>query len=137
MRGLRLKMADYLIVGCLLVAGLAGLWYNLHYGLTAGQKYVVISVNNRQVAELSLSDSDKYEYTFSFGDAEELLAVIEVDEGRVRMLPLEKDLCPRGICSHTGWITHSYESIVCLPNQIMVVFSGDPGDEEDIDGITY
>lgn len=137
MQRFRLRLADYVIMGCLLAAGLLGLWYNMQHGFAAGQKYVVISIDNRPVAELSLGENDCYEFPFTFGDAKEHRAVIEVEGGRVRMLPLGSDLCPRGICSHTGWIKHSYESIVCLPNRIMVVFSGTSPDHEDIDGITY
>ncbi len=51
------------------------------------------------------------------------------------MLPLSRELCPRGICSHTGWISRNYQSIVCVPNRIIVAFSDKKLDG--VDGVTY
>ncbi len=135
MQKLQLKPADYIIIGLLIIAGLAGFWYNYHHGGQGQQKYAVIHVDNKVVAELSLNDSDHYHYIFTFGDEAQHEAVIEVDGGRVRMLELDASLCPRGICAHTGWIEHSYESIVCLPNRIMIVFR--EADSDGLDGITF
>ncbi len=126
-----------MIIALLLLAGAAGLWHNLQQGRGMQQKYAVIYVNNRPVKELSLSGGDRYRYSFFFGAEDRHQATLEVDGGRVRMLPLPEELCPKGICAHTGWIAHGYESIVCLPNRIMVVFSGVSRHDGDIDGITY
>lgn len=136
---LKIKIADYIIVGALLLWGLAGFWLNLQEANAAEQKYAVIYVQNQRVAELSLSVSDQYNHTIQFGKNNEHSAVIEVKNGQIRMLPLEDELCPKAICSHTGWITYSYESIVCLPNQIMIVFTERTSGSGagDIDGITY
>lgn len=138
MRKILLKPADYLIIAALLLAGLAGLWYNLQAGGRFQPKYAIVYVDNQQVAELSLSEKERFLYAISFGNEGQHHAVLELEEGRVRMLPMGQALCPKGICSHTGWITYPYESIVCLPNRIMVVFSAAPGARDnDIDGITF
>ena len=136
---LKIKIADYVVVGAILFWGLAGFWLNLQEVSAAERKYALIYVQNQQVTEISLSDNDQFSYSFSFGDNDEHTAVIEVEDGRIRMLPLDEGLCPKAICSHTGWITYSYESIVCLPNQIMIVFTETAagGSMENIDGITY
>lgn len=136
---LKIKFADYIIAGTLLVWGLVGFWFNLQEVSAVEHKYAVIYVQNRQVVELSLISDDHFSYSFQFGDENEHTAVVEIQEGRIRMLPLDEELCPQGICAHTGWIVYSYESIVCLPNQIMVVFTENTtdGNKEDIDGITY
>ena len=120
-----------------MVAGLAGLWYNLDRGGMSEQKYAAVYIDNKPVAELSLAESDRYAYTIHFGEEGQHEAILEIEGGRVRMLPLDESLCPRGICSHTGWISHHYESIVCLPNRIMVAFTQSPGDPDRIDGVTY
>ncbi|MDY6825660.1 MAG: NusG domain II-containing protein [Bacillota bacterium] len=135
----KIRVADYLIVGLILVIGVTGFWFNLNEVRAAENKYARIYVQNRLVAELSLPPGDSFTYEFKFGDKGQHTAVIEVDDGRIRMLPLSEDLCPQGICSHTGWIEHSYESIVCLPNQIMIVFVEDSFEKEerDIDGVTF
>ena len=45
---------------------------------------------------------------------------MEINEDEVRMLPLSKELCPQGICSHVGWIEFPGEVIVCLPNRLVL-----------------
>lgn len=137
MQKLRFKPADYIIIGLMVIAGLVGLWYNVQQGGRMQQKYVTVYVDNKMVAELSLGDSDRFQYTFPFGEAGQYQAVIEVEGGRVRILEMGSDLCPKAICSHTGWIVHTYQSIVCLPNRIMIVFREDASAEDAVDGVTY
>jgi len=136
---LKLKIADYFVVGLILLIGAAGFWFNLQKAGAVEHRYAVIYLGNEKVAELSLANDDAFEYKFGFGEDERHEAAVEVKDGRVRMLPMGDELCPKGICSHTGWIAHSYESIVCLPNRIMVVFAEAPEGtgNNDIDGITY
>jgi hypothetical protein len=139
MGSIRIKVIDYLVIAALLLWGVAGFWLNWQAASAAGPKYARILVQNRQVTELSLTPGDRFDYTLYFGENNQHSAVIEIDDGRIRMLPLSEELCPRAVCSHTGWIEYSYESIVCLPNQIVVVFSDSsrPGEAEGIDSVTY
>jgi hypothetical protein len=135
---LRLKIADYLIVGSILAWGIAGFWFNVQGVDAAEQKYATIYVENKKVAEISLAPGDRFTHTFQFGENGESSAVLEIESGRIRMMPLDEGLCPKAICSHTGWIAYSYESIVCLPNQIMIVFNEpSAGEDEGIDGVTF
>ncbi|NLA26645.1 MAG: NusG domain II-containing protein [Firmicutes bacterium] len=137
MEKLRLKAADYVVIAVLLLAGCVGLWLNLQRSGTSERKYLTIHVDNEAVAELSFTPDDQFTYSFPY-DQGRHEAVLEIEGGRVRMLPLPQELCPRGICSHTGWIGSPYESIVCLPNRIMVIFSQTPkGRDNDIDSITF
>ena len=139
MQKMKIKIADYFIVGFILFLGLAGLWFNVQEAGASGQKYAVIYLENEQIAELSLSPGESFEYTFNFGDDEEHTARVEIDDGKVRMLPMGEELCPRGICAHTGWIEHSYEHIICLPNRIKISFVEGTADQNDrdLDGVTY
>ncbi len=139
MPAMKIKIADYIIVGIILFSGLAGLWFNVQEAGAVGQKYAVIYLENEQIAELSLTPGVVSEYTFNFGPSGEYTAKVEIDDGKIRMLPMGEDLCPRGICAHTGWINYSYESIVCLPNQIRIAFVEDTleRDDLDLDGVTY
>jgi len=133
---LNLKTADYCIITALIIAGLAGLWVNLQQGVGSRQKYALIYVDNQLVAEISLGENDRFQHMFPFGESGQYQAVIEAEEGKVRLLEMDADLCLRGICAHTGWIAHPYESIVCLPNRIMVVFR-EAAAEKDLDGVTF
>lgn len=139
MGAIKIRVADYLVIAFILLWGVAGFWLNWQTAGAAGPKYAKVFVQNRQVAELSLTPGDQFEYLLTFGDNNQYTARLEIDDGRIRMLPLSEDLCPRAVCSHTGWIEYSYESIVCLPNQIVVVFSDSshPGADDGIDSVTY
>ncbi|MEW6552760.1 MAG: NusG domain II-containing protein [Actinomycetota bacterium] len=50
---------------------------------------------------------------------------LEVADGRARMVD---SACPDKLCVKTGWISSPGESIVCLPNRVVIeVVSGDGG----------
>jgi len=132
---IKLKKGDYLVITFIALLGLITLWFNLQQADASTRKYVAIYVENRLVTELSADLNDTYHYSFNFGEGH--IAEIEIANGRVRMLPLDDELCPKGICSHTGWISSSHESIVCLPNRIMVTIAERSETGNDIDGITY
>ncbi len=133
----KLKFADVIVVGTIIFFGISGLWSNLQPENRTERKYAEVYIENSLRAELSLAPGESYNHRFEFGEDNQNEAVVEVDDGRIRMLPMGEDLCPKGICSHTGWISQPYESIVCLPNQIMIVFSESAADDEKLDGVTF
>ncbi len=136
---IKLKKIDYIVVLAILIWGLAGFWFNIQQVGAAEQKYATIYVQSQQVAELSLSSNDRYDYSFNFGESGEYTAHVEVEDGRIRMLAMDDELCPKHICSRTGWIEYQYEKIVCLPNQIMITFNESTrgNDRQEVDGVTY
>lgn len=111
--------------------------FGLNFQLAAGpaQQYLSVHVDNEFVMEISFDESTDKQVEIPFGAENEHTAVLEISGGRVRMLPIDQDLCPRGICSHTGWISREYQSIVCVPNRIVVSFS--ERQEDNVDGVTY
>ncbi|NLC11839.1 MAG: NusG domain II-containing protein [Firmicutes bacterium] len=133
---MRLTFWDKSIIVFVLLLSALGFFANLTLEGESIQKYVAVHVNNELAVEFSFSQHDEAQFTVPFGPGNEFEAVLEVKEGRVRMLPISRELCPRGICSHTGWIEKSYETIVCVPNRIVVSFQEKPG-IDDIDGVTY
>jgi hypothetical protein len=42
---------------------------------------------------------------------------IQTQDGRVRVVD---EISPLHICSYQGWIDSSYETIVCLPNKVVI-----------------
>jgi hypothetical protein len=58
--------------------------------------------------------------------------LLELKDGRLRVK--ESD-CPRRICLHTGWIQHPGETIVCVPNKMVIEInaSGSPR----VDAVAY
>lgn len=99
-------------------------------GSNEGDKYVTIQVNGELVKKISLSQNSQSEmYDFEFNDH---IGYIEVKNGAVRMLEMDTDICPQGICSDMGWMDKGYQSIICLPNKIVVNFEEKNGNEIDI-----
>lgn len=132
---MRLTFWDKFFIALVLLLSLAGFVFNFSLDAVTEQQYIVVHVDNDFVMEISFNKETEDRVEFSFGNEDEHTAVLEVSQGRVRMLPMSKDLCPRGICSHTGWIERSYQSIVCVPNRIIVSFR--EAKPDDVDGVTY
>ena len=132
---IRLTFYDKLFIAFVLAVSIGVFLLNLRLDAAAEQKYLTVHVNNELVMEFSFNNKTEQQISFSFGEKKEHLAVLEISGGRVRMLPLSRELCPRGICSHTGWISRNYQSIVCVPNRIIVAYSDKKIDG--VDGVTY
>ncbi|MBO8168951.1 MAG: NusG domain II-containing protein [Thermoanaerobacteraceae bacterium] len=79
-------------------------------------RYLVISVDNQVVERLELTPTMSREVMVPFGRG---TAVFQIVNGRVRILPMPKKLCPKGICSDMGWIEKPGEFIICMPNKIV------------------
>ncbi|KOA20384.1 hypothetical protein CLHOM_12030 [Clostridium homopropionicum DSM 5847] len=94
---------------------------------------IVIKVDNKLEKSIPLNNQGKSKiYEFNFNKN---IGYVEVENGRVRMLEMNKEICPNAICSDTGWIDKGYQSIVCLPNNIVVTIEGNKN--ESIDAWVY
>ncbi len=90
---------------------------------------IIIKVDNKLEKSISLQNQEESEiYKFNFNKN---IGYIEVKDGKVRMLEMDREVCPDAICSYTGWIDKSYQSIVCLPNKIIVTIEGSKDEEID------
>lgn len=48
------------------------------------------------------------------------VATLEVKGGALRLAPTSSHYCPERICMQTGWIQQPGESIICVPNKLVV-----------------
>lgn len=55
---------------------------------------------------------------------------VEIDRGRVRVT---ESACPDRICVHRGWISRGQDSVICVPNRVIVRLENSPGE---IDAVT-
>ena len=62
-------------------------------------------------------DNNKYVVNGDNGEV-----VIVVSDGRIKV---DSENSPLHLCSRQGYISNTYESIVCLPNKIVINISGD------------
>lgn len=79
---------------------------------------VIVQQDETVVLQLTQEEMEKdgiYDFEFDGG-----IGYIEVKEKNVRMLPMDKNICPEGICSKTGWIDSNPKTIVCMPNRLVV-----------------
>ncbi|MCL4417561.1 MAG: NusG domain II-containing protein, partial [Actinobacteria bacterium] len=60
--------------------------------------------------------------------------VIIVRDSRVRVT---ESPCPDKWCSESGWIDKGGESIICLPNKVVVSIKSGSGSKEKVDAITF
>ncbi len=126
---------DKLFASLIVVSSLVLFFLNFQLSAGPAQRYVAVHVDNEFVMEISFAENTDRLVNIPFGKDGEYTAVLEIDDGRVRMLPMGEELCPRGICSHTGWISNGYQSIVCVPNRILVTFS--ERQDNGVDGVTF
>ncbi|MDR2526091.1 MAG: NusG domain II-containing protein [Oscillospiraceae bacterium] len=57
--------------------------------------------------------------------------VVEIAQGRARVRTAP---CPDQLCVHTGWLTHSGETAVCLPQRVSVELVGG---KTAVDGVAF
>jgi len=75
-----------------------------------GKKAVLIYQNQRLIEEVNL-EKDKAVF-LKEGNMQ-----IEINAQRVRVA---KSVCPQHVCMHMGWIKYSGQTIVCVPNQVLI-----------------
>jgi hypothetical protein len=90
------------------------------------------------VAVVTIDGNIYGEYPLS----EDISERIEFDDGAYNILTIKNGFaeiseasCPDQICVHHNHIRYSGETIVCLPNKLVVEISG--GQDNGIDGSTY
>lgn len=83
---------------------------------------VSIYVDGRLFAEKNISEN-------SVTDVDGMMTVV-IENGKVYA---QNSVCPSGVCEHSLPITKSGDSIICLPNKIMIKISGE-GETDAISG---
>jgi hypothetical protein len=131
---LRLKKGDLLIVAFVLLA-VAALLADRYLPAVAGGRLLRIELEGRLVNEISFDAATRERLVVQMPAGE---ATVEIAEGRVRILEMPRDICPLGLCSAVGWVEQSGESIVCLPNRLVLTVLGGPADEfrQSLDAVT-
>uniref|UniRef100_A0A7C3MIU2 NusG domain II-containing protein n=1 Tax=Dictyoglomus thermophilum TaxID=14 RepID=A0A7C3MIU2_DICTH len=108
-----MKKANLLIFILLISSIISIIYLFLPKGET---KFLVIQVENREVLRIPLTklkSGDKYKVKGPLGDS-----IFEYIEGKgVHMI---SSPCPDKICIKQGFINKTGESIVCLPNRVII-----------------
>ena len=115
------KKADVILLIVLVLLG-AGLSLLSASAGSAGQQ-VEVSVDGQLYGTYSLSEDQ----TIEINDTN----VCEIKDGEVNMIQAD---CPDQLCIHQGPIHIQGETIVCLPNRVVVEITGNDKDEQ-LDGV--
>ncbi len=101
-----MKKGDILVIASVLVLALAsGLFFIL--GGSSGQR-VIISQNNEELYSLSLNENKTVELSGN---------TVEIKNGRVE---IKNATCKDRLCVKHKAIENKGESIICLPNKVIV-----------------
>lgn len=88
-------------------------------------KVAKVYYNNELVLTIDLNT--KYDETYNVKGFNGNVEVV-VHDGKVK---IKNEISPLNLCSKQGYISKSYESIVCLPNKIVIKIE----DNEELDTI--
>ena len=105
------------------MAGAALLWIQLTKEEGA---QVVVEVNGVKTASYPLSEDNSVTIE-GFGGGAKLLVIED------HVATVAKASCPDQLCVHQPDIQYQGQTIVCLPNRVVISIEG--GDEADVDGI--
>lgn len=123
MRNFKVKKADIIIAAAVLVA--AAIVFLCINSFADPGKTVEVEQNGTVVAEFELGTDAVYEVK----NDGKVTNTVEIKNGAARITSAD---CPDKICVHHREIKKSGESIICLPNKVVVSVSG--GDKE-VDGV--
>jgi hypothetical protein len=148
MRGLdpkeTLKITDVILAGLIVLAAVVPAAMQLRPGqsdhqLSAAGHLVIVEVYGKRIHTIPFSEiSGASALNIQAGDGREARLEI-LESGAVRII---ESTCPDKICVRTGWISRPGQSIVCLPNRVVVRIEGSgikhgQGQGHDLDAITY
>lgn len=106
------------IILCLVLFIISGSLYGLYILTSKKATNAKVYYNNSLILNIDLSKKEDNYYTVTGYNGE---VKIEAMDGKVRVVD---EISPKHLCSKEGWISNSYESIICLPNKIVINIEG-------------
>lgn len=123
----RITKFDLLLIGALLIVGLAGLLFVTMYThkrngstvqiLTAGKVYGTYDLTNEKEVPIIIDGT--------------VTNTLQIANGKAKMIKAD---CPDKLCLHQRAIARQGETIVCLPNKIVIEIHG--GEQAELDGVS-
>ena len=119
------RKSDLVAVAALVIAALA-VWTGLLFALSGEHMTVQIYSDNELFLQISLPAEDQ---TISIPDKQ---LALEIKNNRIGVLETD---CPDQTCQKTGYISRPGQSIICLPNRVVVQIAGQSDTDSGIDAI--
>ena len=112
------KWDKIIFCSLLIICVISSLYVYVIENTGSNETKAIIQVQGKVIKEIPLKKYVKSKlYKFNFNGNN---GYIEIQNGNVRMLEMNRNICPKKICSNTGWISKKYEVIACLPNKLEV-----------------
>ena len=108
-----------LVVIAMAVIGAVTIWG----GNEAAGATVVVSVDGEEVERCALAEFPDADQQYSYNGYTLTVSLTETFSGEMGLRVSESD-CPTQDCVHTGEISRSGQSIVCLPARIIIQLEG-------------
>lgn len=125
---LRKYKKEVIFIAALIVSGLALLVGVLLFSKEGGQ--VVVTVSGNEVASFSLDEDRTYLIEGKDGGTNLLI----IQDGKAHM---ESASCPDGLCINMGKIHAAGQSIICLPNEVVVSVEKSQPSADDVDIVVH
>lgn len=117
-----MRKNDWILIVAVLVVATA--WLGIHFFQpTQDTGTVVVSIDGEEYGSWPLSE----DCTVEIEGTNQLL----IKDGKADMIWAD---CPDQLCVHQKAITREGESIICLPNKVVVSIAG--GQEREVDAVT-
>ncbi len=113
---------DFILIGVVLFVFI-GLTIFINFNSKSGNKALVY-YDNKLVLEVNLDQKRQFYNVLGYNGN----VVILKENGKIRVT---EEVSPYHICSKQGFISKTYESIVCLPNKIVIKIEG----KSNLDGV--
>ena len=127
------KILFVIVIAVLLIMSAGTYAYKLAF--KGKDKIAVIKADGKVVKTINLSKLKGTE-KFDIKEGDHFNTIL-VEKDKISIIDAD---CPDKVCIKTGWISDAGESIVCLPNKLIVSIEGGEASNKvptDIDSATY
>lgn len=108
------KIRNDIILAAVLVAAAAIALAVFFFTRTAGG-YAVVLIDGEESARYSLSED--IEVTITTGENDDSYNILKIENGKAKVTSAS---CPDGICVNHKSVQYDGETIVCLPNKVVI-----------------
>ncbi len=119
--------ADKTLIICVLLVGIAMYFVLPLFNDTDSHKTQAIIKQEGQIVKIiTLVENESSSFKMQGKNGP---FIVEVDSGRIR---ISESACPDKFCVKRGWISSPGESIICVPNEVVIYFDA----QSPVDAIT-
>ncbi|NLY20796.1 MAG: NusG domain II-containing protein [Tissierellia bacterium] len=126
-----MKKGDVILIIGIVLFSLSSIFYIKNFlNRDTDTKYLSVQVNGQEINAIDILDPDndqEFEINTEYGKN-----TVIIEDGYVRIRSAN---CPDQVCVIHKKISKTGETIVCLPNKLVLEIKGDNNDEIEIDSI--